>query len=480
MAKASAAHNKEPSNRYQSKDKSAINAIASAATALQQSVVNSNQSSDKNYIREMSEVSPSSDGPPPSFSSISNTTGDNVRLQQQHKRKKPPSSSLHGAKKARFQQGGRISSGSDSGDQGVSIISSFSDEWVKQQRRTQREEGKQAVFSDESEESFDVTRTADGNTKNNKKTNSSSSDDDVEVSNLPEKKQKQDKSRQNASQASSTLESTPSDASSKFNLHVKLATLEGQLAENPHLTMDEAKAAAKKEYNRRIAARARQRGKFLMEELQETVQELTKRINKLTKENDALKDERDGLKNEEEVVERQPPPNMPATKPEVSSFPAKAPMTHHLNYVPLQGSDVGLQSFQRQQNSQQQQLRDSVSLLQSIAATQSSTCTPSSANPGVASLNSNTASTPGSACTGVNGFLNACQQQQQYQLQQQQQQQQPQADAQSLLLRLMSMSGNDHSTTHSHLGSNQQQHQLQNIDIAKLLAMLQGGATASP
>ena len=74
------------------------------------------------------------------------------------------------------------------------------------------------------------------------------------------------------------------------------ATTEGQLALNPTLTEAKAKVAAKREYNRRNAARARKRNKNTVAELQERVSSLTKRIEDLLRFNDVLKTQADGLK----------------------------------------------------------------------------------------------------------------------------------------------------------------------------------------
>lgn len=79
--------------------------------------------------------------------------------------------------------------------------------------------------------------------------------------------------------------------SPELDLRVKLTTVEGQLELNPHLTIDQAKDAAKKEYNRRNAARARLRSKHHLTELQEKVAALQDRLEQITKENQHLKAE---------------------------------------------------------------------------------------------------------------------------------------------------------------------------------------------
>jgi hypothetical protein len=67
-----------------------------------------------------------------------------------------------------------------------------------------------------------------------------------------------------------------------------LTTPEGQMALNPSMTEDEAKAEAKREYNRRNAARARKRNKHMVGGLQEKIHGLTKRAEDLQRSNDVL------------------------------------------------------------------------------------------------------------------------------------------------------------------------------------------------
>jgi hypothetical protein len=67
-----------------------------------------------------------------------------------------------------------------------------------------------------------------------------------------------------------------------------LTTQEGQMAMNPKLTSLEAGTEAKREYNRRNAARARKRNKHMVGDLQEKVHTLTKRTEDLQKFNDVL------------------------------------------------------------------------------------------------------------------------------------------------------------------------------------------------
>jgi hypothetical protein len=65
-------------------------------------------------------------------------------------------------------------------------------------------------------------------------------------------------------------------------------TPEGQMAMNPKLTAKAAGTEAKREYNRRNAARARKRNKHMVGGLQEKVHSLTKRTEDLQRSNDVL------------------------------------------------------------------------------------------------------------------------------------------------------------------------------------------------
>ncbi len=65
-------------------------------------------------------------------------------------------------------------------------------------------------------------------------------------------------------------------------------TPEGQMAINPKLTLKAAATEAKREYNRRNAARARKRNKHMVGGLQEKVHLLTKRTEDLQRSNDVL------------------------------------------------------------------------------------------------------------------------------------------------------------------------------------------------
>lgn len=67
-----------------------------------------------------------------------------------------------------------------------------------------------------------------------------------------------------------------------------LSTTEGQLMANPGMTLHEAKGAAKREYNRLNAARARQRNKMTVEQLQRKIVELQGTVEQLQRSNQGL------------------------------------------------------------------------------------------------------------------------------------------------------------------------------------------------
>lgn len=75
---------------------------------------------------------------------------------------------------------------------------------------------------------------------------------------------------------------------SALDLRAPETTPNGQLLLNPNLTMDEAALFAKREYNRRNAARARYRSKGLQDNLQQKVYRLAQDTEKLNKEREDL------------------------------------------------------------------------------------------------------------------------------------------------------------------------------------------------
>jgi hypothetical protein len=78
------------------------------------------------------------------------------------------------------------------------------------------------------------------------------------------------------------------DKKPALNLRAPETTPNGQLLLNPNLTMDEATLFAKREYNRRNAARARYRTKGLQDTLQQKVYRLAQDTEKLQKERKEL------------------------------------------------------------------------------------------------------------------------------------------------------------------------------------------------
>jgi hypothetical protein len=67
-----------------------------------------------------------------------------------------------------------------------------------------------------------------------------------------------------------------------------LTTQEGQMTSHPDMTAEAAATEARREYNRRNAARARKRNKLMVGDLQESVGSLTKRVGDLQRSNHAL------------------------------------------------------------------------------------------------------------------------------------------------------------------------------------------------
>lgn len=81
---------------------------------------------------------------------------------------------------------------------------------------------------------------------------------------------------------------TADDKKSTLDLRAPETTPDGQLSLNPNLTMEEATLFAKREYNRRNAARARHRSKGLQDNLQQKVYHLAQETDKLNKEREKL------------------------------------------------------------------------------------------------------------------------------------------------------------------------------------------------
>ena len=132
-----------------------------------------------------------------------------------------------------------------------------------------------------------------------------------------------------------------------------LTTVSGQLSQNSHLTPEQAKMAAKREYNRRNAARARIRNKNLMTELQERCTRLTTTTEELERENEILRAQLEIFRGQGAIpgtARAAQRPRQQAASPTMSAQPPPPP--------PQQHSQVQVQV----QPSQQQQLSRSTTM----------------------------------------------------------------------------------------------------------------------
>jgi hypothetical protein len=143
-----------------------------------------------------------------------------------------------------------------------------------------------------------------------------------------------------------------------------LTTPEGQMAMNPKLTSKAAATEAKREYNRRNAARARKRNKHMVGGLQEKVHSLTKRTEDLQRSNDVLQAQLEVLQtqNRELLVLR------PDTEPkaQVKSLSSNDTMSQLLEKLQGKGE------FQQKQHQPGQQGQDITQLLNSLTGQGSS------------------------------------------------------------------------------------------------------------
>ena len=116
----------------------------------------------------------------------------------------------------------------------------------------------------------------------------------------------------------------PRASKSRNSIPVDATTAAGQLAMRPYLTEEQARREAKRESNRRNAAKARVRNKTLLVELHEKCTELTKRSEELKRENAVLRAQLEIYKNKwEGKAEREPapsasPPPLPTAAPAAS------------------------------------------------------------------------------------------------------------------------------------------------------------------
>jgi hypothetical protein len=102
-----------------------------------------------------------------------------------------------------------------------------------------------------------------------------------------------------------------------------LTTPEGQMAMNSKLTSKEAGTEAKREYNRRNAARARKRNKHMVGDLQEKIKSLTKRTEDLQRSNDMLQAQLEVLQTQNRDLLATRPDNEPKVQAQTSSAMAQ-------------------------------------------------------------------------------------------------------------------------------------------------------------
>ena len=88
--------------------------------------------------------------------------------------------------------------------------------------------------------------------------------------------------------AKKTTHKHKATATTKAESTLDLSTPEGQLKANPEMSLQEAKSAAKREYNRLNAARARQRNKMTVEQLHGRITELQNTVEQLQRANQGL------------------------------------------------------------------------------------------------------------------------------------------------------------------------------------------------
>lgn len=165
----------------------------------------------------------------------------------------------------------------DSSDQGSTYYKNDSDGIVSSLTNDSKQNGKQVNQRSEesSEDSFSSLSGEDQDKKKKKRKFKAVSDTSCSSSsNLRHKKAKDELS------GIVTLD---------------LTTPEGQMAANPTMSEEAAKTAAKREYNRRNAARARLRNKEMVSDLQKKVSDLTSHTQELQRSNEVLRAQLDVL-----------------------------------------------------------------------------------------------------------------------------------------------------------------------------------------
>jgi hypothetical protein len=357
----------DPRARTDNDKESPLALMAKAAAAIEQAIVDAQESAGTNASRSIhaeavGESISSAEVPPVNSGSssdeqqqqrkraaksnpIAGTTSEPIvgevqegETLQKRKRKTSSSRSNSNVKKMHLQEQvgrNRASSGSDFGNHEVPVMSSSSEE---------RRKAVNAMLNEDREGSVDANKDDKKEAPLEKKVAVKKKQSKVKEPALPSnvkmapgKKRKQLKAETDTADSSAKASadkkrkspvSLPKEDSTKFNLRCKLTTVKGQLTENPHFTHEQAKAAAKREYNRRNAARARLRGKYLLEELQETVQELTERANELAEENSNFKSEINVLrKNRKQKGGGNAGPFQNQAVPSISPEPAGATKT---------------------------------------------------------------------------------------------------------------------------------------------------------
>jgi hypothetical protein len=143
----------------------------------------------------------------------------------------------------------------------------------------------------------------------------------------------------------------------------QLTTVEGQLRRNPRMSEEEARLAAKREYNRRNAARARSRNKSLLQELQEKVAKLNRFTEELQRTNDILRAQLELLSKQNETL-------MAEAAAASSPAPSDTPMPQQVQPASLPNPSVPPASLQAPP-SQAQSLLNAVGLFSQLLQLQS-------------------------------------------------------------------------------------------------------------
>lgn len=97
--------------------------------------------------------------------------------------------------------------------------------------------------------------------------------------------------------------------------YIDMATVEGQLAHDPRLSITDAQLQAKREYNRQNAARARVRNREMVEDLQKKVKQLMKRTEDLQRDNEVLQAQVKVLQSQQNSSSNVAATNAPQQKP---------------------------------------------------------------------------------------------------------------------------------------------------------------------